>query len=372
MRFAAQKLTLLLVAISTLSAQVEWKQADPRHQWSFPEDHWAHRSYRTEWWYFTGQLDAVEEPGRLFGYQFTFFRVGLSRERPELESDWSTQGLMMGHAAVTDIEEGRHQFSELLYREVPLLGEFRTHPDELIAWTRGPVATDGRWTLQWNGEAFDISMKDRWRGLAMELETRPSKPLVLQGPNGYSNKGAGGASLYYSFTRLETTGTLEVGGRTWKVRGQSWMDKEFSSSQLGEGQVGWDWFSLQLADGRDLMLYVLRREDGSVDFRNGTMVLPDGTPRYLKLAEWTVTSTDSWESPATGAVYPSRWRIEMPGERLRLEIVPLLADQENRSRLPGGVFYWEGAVVVKDSKGALVGRGYVELTGYGENNRPPV
>lgn len=372
MKFAVLKFAVLLVAVSTLLAQVHWKVADPRHHWSFPEDHWAHRAYRTEWWYFTGHLEAEEDPGRFFGYQFTFFRVGLMPERPALDSNWATQGLMMGHAAIADIKAGRHTFSELLYREVPLLGEFRSHPDSLIAWTRGPVATDGRWTMQWNGHAFDISMKDSWRKMAMELETRPTKSLVLQGPNGYSEKGAGGASLYYSFTRLETTGTLEIGGRTWKVRGQSWMDKEFGSSQLGEGQVGWDWFSLQLADGRDLMLYVLRREDGSVDFRNGTLVLAEGTPRYLRPGEWTVKSTDTWESPATGAVYPSRWRIELPADELRLEIVPLLAEQENRSRLPGGVFYWEGAVVVKDVDGAVVGKGYVELTGYGENNRPPV
>ena len=372
MKFAVMKFAWVLVAVSTLLAQGEWKAADSGYRWSFPQDHWAHRSYRTEWWYFTGHLEADEEPGRVFGYQFTFFRVGLMPERPALDSNWSTQGLMMGHATITDIKEGQHYFSELLYREVPLLGEFRPHPDELIAWTRGPTATDGRWTLQWNGQAFDISMKDSWQELAMDLETRPTKALVLQGPNGYSKKGTGGASLYYSFTRLETAGTLEVGGRSWKVRGQSWMDKEFGSSQLGEGQVGWDWFSLQLADGRDLMLYVLRREDGSVDFRNGTLIHADGTARYLQSAEWTVKSADSWESPATGAVYPSRWVIEVPEEDLDLAIVPLLADQENRSRLPGGVFYWEGAVAVKDSAGAVVGKGYVELTGYGENNRPPV
>lgn len=363
---------LLGVAVSTLFAQVEWKVAEDRYPWSFPEDHWAHRSYRTEWWYFTGHLETTEEPSRVFGYQFTFFRVGLLPERPDLESNWATQGVMMGHAAITDVQEEKHYFSELLYREVPLLGEFRRHPDTLIAWTRAPTATDGRWTLEWNGQAFDISMKDSWRKMAMDLVTRPAKPLVFQGPNGFSNKGSGGASLYYSFTRLETSGTLDVGGRMWKVRGQSWMDKEFGSSQLGEGQVGWDWFSLQLNDGRDLMLYVLRREDGSVDFRNGTLVRSDGTPRYLEPEEWSVRSTETWESPATGAVYPSRWIVELPDEKLRLEIVPLLADQENRSRLPGGVFYWEGAVVVKGSDGVEIGKGYVELTGYGENNRPPV
>jgi predicted secreted hydrolase len=278
----------------------------------------------------------------------------------------------MGHAAITDVAAKRHHFSEILYREVPLLGEFRRFPESPLASSRGPVGTEHSWTLQWNERAFDFEMRDAWRGLALDLSTHPEKPLVFQGPNGFSSKGGREASLYYSFTRLKTEGTLEVDGRVWNVRGTSWMDKEFSSSQLGEDQVGWDWFSLQLDDGRDIMLYILRRADGSADFRNGTLVLSDGATRYLASDEWTIKAIDSWESPETKAVYPSRWVLEMPAEKLRLDIAPLLANQENRSRLPGGVYYWEGAVVAKDEDGKIVGRGYVELTGYGENNRPPV
>jgi predicted secreted hydrolase len=278
----------------------------------------------------------------------------------------------MGHAAITDVAAGRHHFSEILYREIPLLGEFRGFPESPVARSRGPVGTEHSWTLSWNDRAFDFEMRDEWQRLAFDLRTDPEKPLVLQGPNGYSSKGGGGASLYYSFTRLKTEGTLELDGRVWSVRGTSWMDKEFGSSQLGKDQVGWDWFSLQLEDGRDIMLYVLRRTDGSADFRNGTTVSSDGVPRYLEPDEWTVESVDSWKSSDTQAVYPSRWIVEIPGDELRLDVAPLLANQENRSRLPGGVYYWEGAVVVRDEKGKGVGRGYVELTGYGENNRPPV
>ena len=362
----------VLAMIASVVWAAEWKVAAPDYSWSFPRDHWSHGDYKTEWWYFTGQLEATEEPGRFFGYQLTFFRIGLLEEHPELDSGWSTRGLVMGHAAITDIEGGHHLYSELLYREIPLLAEFRNHPDPLIAWSRAPVGTEGKWTLRWNGEAFDFEARDDRRGLSLDLRTRPGKPLVLQGPNGYSRKGDTGASLYYSFTRLETEGELRLGDRRFAVRGQSWMDKELSTSQLAENQVGWDWFSLQLDDDRDLMLYLLRRKDGSTDFRHATLVRANGEPLYMKDEQWSVRSTETWESKESGAVYPSLWEVSIPSEQLDLKLVPLTEDQENRSRLPGGVFYWEGAVIVVDRDGRPMGRGYVELTGYGENNKPPV
>jgi predicted secreted hydrolase len=150
------------------------------------------------------------------------------------------------------------------------------------------------------------------------------------------------------------------------------MDKEFGSSQLGERQVGWDWFSLQLADGRDLMLYVMRRADGTVDYARGTLVDGAGRPRYLEAAEWQVRATARWKSPASGAVYPAAWAVALPGEGLSLDVVPELADQENRSRLVRDLHYWEGAVRVLGPGGAPAGRGYVELVGYGTTRRPGV
>jgi predicted secreted hydrolase len=350
-------ITRLLAALLLLlgvAPTFDWKFAEPDYPWSFPGDHWAHREYRTEWWYFTGHLAAAADPARTFGYQFTL--------------------LIMGHAAVTDPLQKEHRFSELLYREVPLLGEFRPFPDPLVAWVRGPVGTASKWSLQWNGRSFDIAMGDDAKRMAFELRTEPKKPLVLQGPNGFSRKGdePGAASLYYSFTRLATEGTLRLDGKAFEVRGESWMDKEFSSSQLGDNQVGWDWFSLQLRDGRELMFYILRNIDGSPDFRHATLVSVEGEPRYLAPRDWSVRAVESWKSEETEAIYPSRWRVEIPGESLALDVKPVLSDQENRSQLPGGVYYWEGAVVVFDRTGEERGRGYVELTGYGEDARPPV
>ena len=349
-----------------------WRIARPDYDWSFPEDHWARSGFKTEWWYFTGHLTATADPSRRFGYQFTFFRIGLLPDRPALASDWTATDLIMGHAAITDLSSGRHVFSELRYRAVPFLGGFNPYPDPVIAWSRGPAGTEAGWTLRWNGEAFDLDMQDDRQGIGLRLSTRPSKPIVLHGPNGFSRKAEspGRASHYYSFTRLRTAGTLILDGAEIDVQGESWMDKEFGTGQLAEHQVGWDWFSLQLDDGRDVMLTLLRDAEGATDFARGTLVLPSGETRTLGAEAFAVRVTATWRSPDTGAEYPSGWTVTIPSERLTMEVRPELAEQENQGRLAGGLFYWEGAVAVRDPDGRPLGQGYVELTGYGTDNRP--
>lgn len=368
--WSAAVLVAAALALAWAQGEPAWRLAQPDYPWSFPRDHWAHPEYKTEWWYLTGHLRAAD--GRRFGYQFTFFRVGLLAERPPLDSRWAAGQLLMGHAALSDLDGGQHYFSEVLYRVTPLLGGFGAHPDSLIGWSRGPAGTAGRWTLRWNGAAFDLAMADDAQGLALELQTRPLKPLVFQGPGGYSRKGEGpsAASQYYSFTRLATQGTLRVGGAQLAVQGESWMDQEFGSNQLGSQQVGWDWFSVQLDDGRDLMLYLLRDEAGAVDHARGTLVGADGAARYLERGEFAVRATDHWTSPQTGAQYPAGWTLSLDGQTWSLEA--LLADQENRGAAAGKLFYWEGAVAVRDQAGNTCGKGYVELTGYGTGRRPGI
>lgn len=349
-----------------------WKRAEEGYRWSMPNDHWPHPDYRLEWWYLTGHLQSSDHPERRFGYQLTLFRVGLSPGRPGFDSDWSAANLLMGHAAITDKSKGEHRFSDLLFREAPFLAGFNSYPEPLIAWSRAPVGTDGRWELRWNGGGFDIAVVDTSRRMAFSLQTRPLKPMVFQGPGGFSRKAAepGAASLYYSFTRLVTDGTLSLDGESWTVTGQSWMDHEFSTSHLGEGQVGWDWISLQLDGGQELMLYVMRRKDGAVDFTSGTLVSSDGAARYLAPGEWSVKSTATWRSPESGIEYPSGWTVEVPGVLPVLRVTPEVAGQENVSRMPAGLFYWEGAVRVSGMDGASLGLGYVELTGYGKERQP--
>jgi predicted secreted hydrolase len=372
-RTAAAAAALLAGALAA-AAETHFRPAAPGYAWSFPRDHWSHPGYRTEWWYFTGELESADPPRRAFGYQLTFFRVGLLPEKPALDSPWSAANLVMAHAAVTDLQAGTHAFSEVLWREIPYLGGFEPFPRRPIAWARAPAGTAGRWTLDLAGDAFQLAVEDRARSLAFRLAARPEKPLVFQGPGGLSRKAAaeGFASLYYSFTRLATEGTLTAGGRTWRVRGRSWMDREIGSSQLAPSQVGWDWFGLRLADGRDLMLYVMRRPDGGADFARGTLVAADGSARWLSARDFTVRARGRWKSPATGATYPAGWEVEVPSGGLVLAVEPALADQEDRAPRSGGIFYWEGAVRVRDAAGKPSGEGYVELTGYGEKSRPPI
>jgi predicted secreted hydrolase len=300
--------------------------------------------------------------------------VGLLPEAPAFDSSWSAANMVMGHAAVLDRQSGERVFSETLHREVPFLGAFGRHPDPVVAWVAGPPGTRGRWTLSWNGESFDVAMRDEGAGLAFSLRTRPLEPLVFQGPGGFSRKGegTGAASQYYSFTRLATEGTVSLGGRKMEVVGESWMDREFSSSQLEPGQSGWDWMGLRLDDGRELMLYRLRREDGSQDFGRGTLIEATGQARYLGPEDWTARPLRRWRSPETGISYPVAWRVEVPSAGLDLRLDPDREDQENRSRLPAAPTYWEGGVTVSGPDGEPLGRGFLELTGYGEDNRPPV
>jgi predicted secreted hydrolase len=369
---------ILLTAVALMlpgaaTAQGRWRPAEPDYAWSFPRDHWGHPDYRTEWWYVTGIVADASDPERRFGYQFTIFRVGLVPDTLPYESIWATRSLIMGHASISDLTTGRHVFSEILFRPNKLLGDFGAPGDSLIAWSRAPYGTDGHWTLAWNGQAFDFAMRDDAKGMAFSLSTEPAKSMVFQGPNGYSRKGEGptAASLYYSFTRLVTSGEVTIGGDTLHVAGESWMDKEFGSNQLAEDQVGWDWFSLRLDDGRELMLYVLRRTEGT-DYARGTIVSANGQPTYIDNAAWTLTVQDRWRSDQTNAEYPLGWHLLVPAWELDATVMPLLEAQENVSDLVPGLFYWEGAVEVRDREGRRIGEGYVELTGYGTRSVPAI
>jgi len=363
---------MLVVSLLAAAQDTGWQRAQPDYRWSFPRDHWAHPSYKTEWWYFTGQLADEQDTSRRFGYQFTFFRVGVMPVAPDLASDWAANMLIMGHAAITDINNGTHVFSEALYRATTMLGGFGAVGDTMVAWSRGPAGTEERWTLRWRAGTFAFTMADRRQGIGFDLATGAGKMLAFQGPNGYSLKSpaAGSASQYYSLTRVPTSGTVRIGGRSYAVTGTSWMDKEFGSNQLAPGQVGWDWFSLQLDDGRELMLYLLRDSTGATNFASGTVIGRDGATRYLADSAFTVRSTAQWTSDSTRATYPARWTVLVPSEHLELDVTPMVADQENRSVFLRRLFYWEGAVAVRDASGRTAGRGYVELVGYGRGLRP--
>ena len=366
-------LLLLVCAATTYAAGDIWRHADPGHRWTWPRDHYAHRDYRTEWWYFTGHLQpATGDTTANLGFQLTFFRLGMIPPRtPMPRAELAAHGGVMAHAALTDPAAGRHVFSEVLWRETPLLGGFGEAGDSLIAWCRAPAGTDGRWRLGLQGQTFLLHAVDKTRDLAYDLTCRPVKPVVLHGDNGFSAKNAAGStgSLYASCTRMSVTGSVTRDGRRIPVAGWCWMDHEIFSDTLAPDLKGWDWVSLQLDDGRDLMLYRLFHPDGSTAHASGTLV--DSRGRATPLERWSLVPQKTWTSPATGAPYPVRWRLDVPAADLEVELKATMDDQENRS-LKSGIHYWEGAVTATDHTGRRVGRGFVEMTGYGPGNRPPM
>ncbi len=359
--------TLLLSAafsavLGANSAPTAFQSATAGYRYDFPRDHGSHPTYRTEWWYYTGHLHSKN--GRSFGFELTFFRRAVPPEEIKtLPSKWSINHLYLAHFAVTDITGKRFHFSEKFSREG--LGKAGADESRLRVWIddwRAEAAADptGLHTLV---------ARDETHALALTL--RPTKPLVTHGAAGISRKGkdAGQASHYYSFTRLETAGSLTINGEEFEVSGLSWMDHEFGSSELGADQVGWDWFSIQLEDNTELMLYRMRRKDGSSDLASsGTAVSPDGRTRHLEVSDFQIESTGTWTSPESKATYPSRWRLTFPSLDLVLDVTPLLADQELRTSRSTKVSYWEGAVAITGTKQGqpVKGQGYVELTGYVE------
>jgi predicted secreted hydrolase len=345
-------------APAVLTDRDGFRLAVASYEFVFPFDHAAHPTFRTEWWYYTGHLEAGT---RSFGYELTFFRVGVPATDPaDSGSAWRAHQLLFRHVALTD-EQGNH-----------FLFDDRGERDALDL-----AGADSTRYLVWVGDDYAGLEPDRRthrlvakpEAFTLDLHLTPEKPPVVHGENGVSRKaeGQGNASHYYSFTRLRTRGRLRLGRDTLAVDGLSWMDHEFASNHLGDTHAGWDWFSVQLADGRDLMLYRLRLKDGGLEpFSSGTLVDSSGGARHIRYDEFDTGPTGEWVSPHTGAHYPSGWIVRLPGLGLELHLTPSVLDQELVARSMGGLAYWEGSVrVTGTSKGRPVtGQGYVELTGY--------
>ncbi len=336
----------------------------------FPKDHGAHPGYRTEWWYYTGNLRS--QTGDLYGFQLTFFRSqisppGADKTWPDPPSAWRTQQVYLAHAAVSDIAAKRHLQAELVSREALTMAGVLQRPPETVVYLNN-------WSARIGAEAQVLHVDTD--EFSYELTLKPVKPPVLHGRAGYSLKGSSPerASCYYSYTRPAVEGQLTIGGKTIAVRGQGWMDHEFSTAVLEPGLKGWDWFSLQLSDRTEIMLFLLRTDAGGISaVSGGTFVDPDGNSRAIGKDEFAVTILDTWKSHHSKAVYPSRWRLRVFPVSLDLTIFPNLADQEMLTSGSTGVTYWEGSVSIRGKRDAnqIDGQGYVELTGYAEGfDRP--
>ncbi len=334
---------------------------------TFPLDHGPHLDYQTEWWYYTGNLQA--ENGRRFGFQLTFFRRALQppAQMPRRDSDWAASQVYMAHFAVSDIADGKFHAFERLSRGAAGLAGAGAEPFRVWLEDWYVEQTPGR-TDECHERSEPLCAYRLYAaqsGIILELDLLDQKGPILQGDQGYSQKGAqpGQASYYYSLTRLQSSGKVTVEGQTYAVSGTSWMDHEWSTSVLSQEQVGWDWFSLQFDDGSELMVFQIRRADGRVDpFSSGMLIAADGRTTRLGWEDFSIEVTDRWPSPHSGAVYPARWNLRVPLQRIELAIEPHMADQE----LNVSYAYWEGAVRVTGIKdGSVVkGNGYVELTGY--------
>ncbi|MEF3274689.1 MAG: carotenoid 1,2-hydratase [Chloroflexus sp.] len=318
----------------------------------FPADHGPHPTFQTEWWYYTGNLST--EDGRRFGFQLTFFRRSLTPNPLPRESAWAASEIYMAHFALSDIDGGRFYAFERFSRAAAGLAGASGDPFRVFLHD---------WSVEGSGpEGMTMRLRAAQDDVALDLTATSTRPPVLQGNAGVSQKGSqiGNASAYYSLTRMASNGTIRIGTATYTVSGLTWMDREWGTSALEEGLAGWDWFALQLESGHDLMYYQLREADGQPSpFVGGSLVLPDNTVVILKPGDVELTVTNTWRSPRSGATYPAGWRLRIPQYGIDLTITPALRDQE----LPVTVVYWEGAVVVS---GSIPGHGYVELTGYAD------
>ncbi len=353
-----------------------YARAEGPREFAFPADHGPHPAFRTEWWYYTGHLRARD--GREFGFQLTFFRTALTPAPARRESPWAAHQLYMAHFALTDVRGGRFlAFGRSGRGALGLAGAraepFRVWVDDWAAEGEPgrPLATgDARLASGSARTAMRLRAAEADAGIDLALDA--TRPPAFPGERGWSRKGPepGNASFYYSLTRLSARGTVQAGAERVEVEGQAWMDREWSSNALAADLVGWDWFALQLDDGRDLMLYRLRRPDGSASpWSGGILVDPDGRTSTLGAQDVVVDVTRAWTSPRSGVRYPAGWRLRWAPADLTLDLTPRVPDQE----LDVGVRYWEGAVTVagRQAGRAIAGLGYVELVGYGERRPRP-
>jgi predicted secreted hydrolase len=329
-------------------------------EFQFPRDHGPHPEYRTEWWYYTGNLTGPE--AAQYGYQLTFFRTALAPEAAERTSNLAANQVYMAHFALSDGVRSEHVSFDRYSRGAGTLAGAVGEPRH------------GVWLEDWHAKEVEpgvihlfASAQDANGPVAIDLVLRETRAPIAHGAQGLHQKGpeAGNASYYYSLVNLDTTGTITSAGQGIPVTGLSWMDHEFGTSALSEGAVGWDWFSMQLDNGAVAMLYTIRTTDGvAPPDLEATLVWPDGRQQTLHRDDFAIEPAAQWTSPRTGITYPVAWTVTLPALDIHLEIEALLPDQE----MDVSFLYWEGAVnITGDWQGEPVaGRGYVELTGYGE------
>jgi predicted secreted hydrolase len=328
---------LSLCILPAAAGDAKWREAIPGYRYQFPRDHFEHEEFRTEWWYYTGNV--FDAAGKRYGFELVFFRQG-EKQEPEGRTAWDVRDLYLAHAALTDASGKHFWYEERLNRQGPG-----------IAGAEAGKIWNGNWRVDWSRETQTIeAVAEKFR---FHLKLEPEKPFVIEGENGLSRKaeGRGRASYYVSFPLLKATGTID----TSAVTGRAWMDHEWFTEQLDPAQTGWDWFSIQLDNRTEFMLFELRRKDGSIDaYSSGTFIDAAGQGHHLRRGDFAMTPLAKWGK------YPVEWRIQIPSLHIDLTCRAVLQDQELKAP-GGGQKYWEGAV---DFTGSQTGVGYLEMTGY--------
>jgi predicted secreted hydrolase len=351
---------LVLQPGAQISAE-RYRVALPGYRYEFPRDHFDHPDFQTEWWYYTGNVKSAD--GHRFGFELTFFRQGVNRDAARTKP-WDVHDLYLAHLALSDLDGHAFYQAERISRAGPELA--------------GISATDrriwnGNWQVQWQGDEQKVQAVDA--RFEVQFSLRSEKPPLINGENGVSQKaeGAGRGSHYISLTRLATKGHIGVAGKIFDVTGLAWMDHEFFTHQLEGNQVGWDWFSIQLDDKTELMLFRIRRGDGSTDpYSAGAFVNEQGASLHLHSSDFTLQAFgETWTSKVTNAAYPILWKIAVPRLGIELEAKTQLSSQELTSRTQILPNYWEGAVSFTGQKQRLpiTGNGYLEMTGYDQRFR---
>jgi len=360
------KIPIIFALFATFSFGDEWSPARAGYQYNFPADHFSHPDFKTEWWYATGNLKAIDSDQR-FGVQFTIFRSGI---RPPsstpVNSKWIVDSFGFGHFAISDLTKNRFHFNQELARgSMGDAGFPEFSPDESSAQTLAFLPKSRIELIDREKNVFRLVADLGTTSYDLTITPTREQP-VFHGADGISQKGAGAenASHYYSYTRMRATGTITTSGKPHQVTGTMWLDREWASNQLGPDQIGWDWFAIQLDDGSEIMIYQMRTSDGGTDpYSHGTIIAKDGTTTPVKHSDYSLSPVEMWTSPKTGATYPVKWKLTLP--KLSAEFTISAAFPEQELALDP-VSYYEGAVLIDGERngGKLTGRGYMELTGY--------
>ncbi|MCA1629109.1 MAG: carotenoid 1,2-hydratase [Acidobacteria bacterium] len=332
-----------------------------------PRDLYAHADAQTEWWYYTGHLKTAR--GRRFGFELVFFKRRTDLDRfGVVPLRLIANPLYLAHFALTDESRGEFRYDHR---------KSANNPFDLPAATsaRRYFLKLGDWTVR---EADGVHLLRATLGgdLVFEAALKPAKPAALNGHQGVgvSFKDAGEASRYFSYTRMAAEGDITWRGETERFTGEAWMDREFGTWRTTENQKGWDWFSVQLSTGAELMVYHIRDAQGRPSpFSSGTFVDKDGKATHLAREDFQLEATAHWKSPHSGATYPSGWRLRVPRFGIDVSVTPVIRDQELDTRGTTMIVYWEGSCVVAGRHGdaEAEGRAYVELVGYDRSHESP-